>query len=112
MVTKFPYEVPEEYAHLPQLLGRAVVELETTRGNIDIVVDGYSAPVNGGNFVDLVNRGFYDGMNFNAAKDTFLQAGDPPGSTAGFIDPNTGEYRAIPLEVLVAGDENLLINTL
>ena len=105
MITGFPYEVPEEYAHLPQLLGRAVVELETTRGNIDIVVDGYSAPVNGGNFVDLVNRGFYDGMYFNAAKDTFLQAGDPVGSTAGFIDPNTGEYRAIPLEVLVAGDD-------
>lgn len=105
MITEFPYEIPEEYAHLPQLLGRAVVELETTRGNIDIVIDGYSAPVNGGNFVDLVQRGFYDGVNFDYAKDTFLQAGNPTDSTAGFIDPNTGEYRAIPLEVLVAGDE-------
>ena len=104
MVRGFPYEIPEAYAHLPQLLGRAVVELETTKGNIDIVVDGYSAPVNGGNFVDLVQRGFYDGLNFDRAEDTYLQAGDPPGPTAGFIDPNTGEYRAIPLEVLVAGD--------
>ena len=105
MVRGFPYEVPEEYANLPQLLGRAVVELETTKGNIDIVVDGYSAPVNGGNFVDLVQRGFYDGINFDRAEVNFLQAGDPPGPTAGFIDPNTEEYRAIPLEVLVSGDE-------
>ena len=105
MVTEFPYEVPEKYAYLPQLLGRAVVELETTKGNIDIVIDGYSAPVNGGNFVDLVQRGFYDGVNFDRAEVNFLQAGDPPGPTAGFIDPNTEEYRAIPLEVLVAGDE-------
>lgn len=105
MVRGFPYEVPEKYAYLPQLLGRAVVELETTKGDIDIVVDGYSAPVNGGNFVDLVQRGFYDGLSFDRAEINFLQAGDPPGSTAGFIDPDTGEYRAIPLEVLVAGDE-------
>lgn len=105
MVTEFPYEVPEAYAYLPQLLGRAVVEMETTRGTIDIIVDGYSAPVNGGNFVDLVQKGFYDGASFDYAKDTYLQAGDPPGPTAGFIDPNTGEYRAIPLEVLVAGDK-------
>ena len=105
MVRGFPYEVPEEYAYLPQLLGRAVVELETTKGNIDIVVDGYSAPVNGGNFVDLVQRGFYDGVNFDRAEVNYLQAGDPPGPTAGFIDPNTEEYRAIPLEVLVAGDD-------
>ena len=105
MVTGFPYEVPEEYAYLPQLLGRALVELETTKGNIDIVVDGYSAPVNGGNFVDLVQRGFYDGLSFDKAEVNFLQAGDPPGPEAGFIDPNTGEYRAIPLEVLVAGDD-------
>ena len=27
-----------------------------------MVVDGYSAPVSGGNFVDLVNRGIYNGM--------------------------------------------------
>ncbi len=105
MVTGFPYEVPEEYAYLPQLLGRALVELETTKGNIDIVVDGYSAPVNGGNFVDLVQRGFYDGLSFDKAEVNFLQAGDPPGPEAGFIDPNTGEYRAIPLEILVAGDD-------
>lgn len=106
MVTKYPFEVPEEYAYLPQLLGRATVALETNKGDLEIVVDGYSAPVNGGNFVDLVQRGFYDGLDFNRAEEFYiLQAGDPPGEADGFIDPDTNEYRAIPIEVLVEGDE-------
>ncbi|MFW6295943.1 MAG: peptidylprolyl isomerase [Halothece sp.] len=104
MVTDFPYEVPEEYANLPQLKGRATVKMETEKGDILIVVDGYSAPVTAGNFVDLVQRGFYDGLEFIRAEGFTLQAGDPPGPEEGFIDPNTGEYRAIPLEVLVRGD--------
>jgi len=33
-----------------------------------------------------------------------LQTGDPAGPEDGFIDPDTGKYRAIPLEVLVQGD--------
>ncbi len=106
MVVGYPFEVPEEYANLPQLLGRATVEMETNKGNLKVVVDGYSAPVNGGNFVDLVKRGFYDGLDFNRAEDFYiLQAGDPPGDADGFIDPKTNEYRAIPMEVLVKGDE-------
>ncbi|MEM8721700.1 MAG: peptidylprolyl isomerase [Cyanobacteria bacterium P01_G01_bin.39] len=106
MVTEYPFEVPEEYAYLPQLLGRATVALETNKGDLEIVVDGYSAPVNGGNFIDLVDRGFYDGLDFNRAEDFYiLQAGDPPGEADGFIDPQTNEYRAIPIEVLVKGDD-------
>ena len=106
MVVGYPFEVPEEYANLPQLLGRATVEMETNKGNLKLVVDGYSAPVNGGNFVDLVERGFYDGLDFNRAEDFYiLQAGDPPGDADGFIDSQTNEYRAIPIEVLVKGDE-------
>lgn len=106
MVVGYPYEVPAEYAYLPQLLGRATVAIKTNKGDLEVVVDGYSAPVNGGNFVDLVNRGFYDGLDFNRAEDFYiLQAGDPPGEADGFIDPKTNEYRAIPIEVLVKGDD-------
>ena len=107
MVVDYPFEVPEEYSDLPQLLGRATVAMETNKGNLTVVIDGYSAPVNGGNFVDLVQRGFYDGLEFNRAEDFYiLQAGDPPGEADGFIDPKTNEYRAIPLEVLVKGDDS------
>lgn len=105
MVQGFPYEVPAEYSNLPQLKGRATVEMKTNKGTITLVVDGYSAPVTAGNFVDLVQRGFYDGLEFIRAEESYvLQTGDPLGPDEGFIDPVTGKYRAIPLEILVQGD--------
>lgn len=105
MVEEFPFSVPEEYADLPQLKGRATVEMETTQGDLTIVVDGYSAPISAGNFVDLVDRGFYDGLEINRVNDFAVQTGDPPGPEQGFVNPETGEYRSIPLEILVRGDE-------
>lgn len=105
MVKGFPYEVPAEYSHLPQLKGRATIEFQTSKGPITAIVDGYSAPVTAGNFVDLVKRGFYNGLPFTRAEESYvLQVGDPPGSEVGFIDPDTNQYRAIPLEILVKGD--------
>lgn len=106
MVEGFPYDVPEEYASLPQLKGRATIKIETNEGPVTVVVDGYSAPVTAGNFVDLIQRGFYNGMTFDRAEENYvLQTGDPNGPDTGFIDPKTKEYRAIPLEILVEGDE-------
>ncbi|MFQ4139724.1 peptidylprolyl isomerase [Nodosilinea sp. PGN35] len=106
MVKAFPFEVPEEYSHLPQLKGRATVEIATNKGTMQAVIDGYSAPVTGGNFIDLVQRGFYDGMEFTRAEDNYvLQTGDPAGPEDGFVDPKTKTYRAIPLEILVKGDD-------
>jgi peptidylprolyl isomerase len=102
MITKFPFEIPSEYSNLPQLLGRATIEMETTKGNLTIVVDGYSAPINAGNFVDLVQRGFYNGLDFSRGGDDFvIQSGDPKGEEDGFVDPKTGKYRSIPMEVLI-----------
>lgn len=106
MVTKFPFEVPAKYANLPQLKGRATVAVETDKGRITVVVDGYSAPVTAGNFVDLVDRGFYDGLPFIRSEESYvLQTGDPEGKEVGFIDPATGKYRNVPLEVLVREDK-------
>lgn len=106
MVQEFPFEVPSEYSNLPQLKGRATVEMTTSKGSLTIVLDGYSAPVTAGNFVDLVQRGFYNDMPFIRAEESYvLQTGDPKGPEQGFIDPTTGKYRAIPLEILVRGDK-------
>jgi peptidylprolyl isomerase len=70
------------------------------------VVDGYNAPVTAGNFVDLVDRGFYDGLPFIRSEESYvLQTGDPEGKEVGFIDPATGKYRNVPLEVLVRGEK-------
>ncbi|MEG3862209.1 peptidylprolyl isomerase [Microcoleus sp. herbarium12] len=106
MVTKFPFEVPAKYANLPQLKGRATVAVETEKGTITLVLDGYSAPVTAGNFVDLVDRGFYDGLPFIRSEESYvLQTGDPEGKEEGFIDPGTGKYRNVPLEVLVRDEK-------
>lgn len=109
MVTKFPFAIPTEYQDLPQLKGRATIEIKTNKGDMTIEVDGYSAPITAGNFVDLVQRKFYDGLKFTRAEESYVvQTGDPDGPDAGFIDPQTGEYRAIPLEILVKGDSEPL----
>ncbi|MGB2924392.1 MAG: peptidylprolyl isomerase [Limnothrix sp.] len=105
MIAEYPTTIPSEYDNLPRLLGRATVEIKTTQGDLTVVVDGYNAPINAGNFVDLVQRGFYDGLPFTRAEDLYiLQTGDPDGSAVGFIDPNTKEYRAIPMEIMQKGD--------
>jgi peptidylprolyl isomerase len=109
MVKGFPFEVPAEYSNLPQLKGRATVLMKTSKGEVTIIADGYSAPVTAGNFVDLVQRGFYNGLEFTRAEQSYvLQAGDPPGKDEGFIDPKTRQYRGIPLEILVKGDSKPL----
>ncbi len=111
MVQKFPFAVPEAYANLPQLKGRATIEIKTSKGSMTAVVDGYNAPVTAGNFVDLVQRGFYNGLPFTRAEESYvLQAGDPPGKEVGFVDPKTKQYRAIPLEILIKGDAAPLYN--
>ena len=101
LIASFPYEVPAKYAQLPQLKGRALVELVTEKGNAIITVDGYSAPVNAGQFIDLVQKGFYDGLTFTRADENYyLQTGDPEGEIDGYIDPQTGKERNVPMEVL------------
>ncbi|KAJ4824723.1 Peptidyl-prolyl cis-trans isomerase, chloroplastic [Turnera subulata] len=76
MVDGFPYEVPEEYKDMPLLKGRAAVDMKVKvkdNPNLDecvfhIVLDGYNAPVTAGNFLDLVERHFYDGMEIQRGK--------------------------------------------
>ena len=66
-----------------------------------MVADGYNAPVSAGNFVDLVNKGFYDGLTIQRADGFVVQTGDPDGKADGYVDPATGEIRTIPVEVKV-----------
>jgi len=113
MVPGFPYDVPADYSNLPQLKGRATLELkmklkDPAKRSLDydnftmtMVVDGYNAPVTAGNFVDLVKRKFYDGMEIQRSDGFVVQTGDPSGPSEGFIDPGTGEIRRIPFEVMV-----------
>ena len=105
MVPEFPVNIPDDYQSLPQLKGRAVVALDTSKGLITIVVDGYNAPITAGNFLDLVQREFYDNLTFTRGDEAYvIQSGNPEGPQAGFIEPDTGQYRSIPLEVAIKGD--------
>ena len=111
LVKEFPFAIPPEYDALPRLLGRATVRLSTTKGDLITVVDGFNAPLTAGAFVDLVQRGFYDGLPFNRAEDFYvLQTGDPQGPGDGFIDPSTKAERQVPLEIRVPGQADPYYN--
>ena len=100
------FAIPAQFDALPRLLGRATVEIDTSKGRLTAVVDGYNAPLTAGAFVDLVQKGFYDGLPFTRAEDFYvLQTGDPKGPESGYIDPTTKSERTVPLEIRVPGEE-------
>ncbi|MEB3355939.1 MAG: peptidylprolyl isomerase [Synechococcales bacterium] len=104
---------------LPQLAGPAAVEMVVNGEAITVNVDGENAPVTAGNFVDLVNRGVYDGVAFHRVvrepEPFVVQGGDPQSKdpsvppaqlgTGNFIDPTTGAPRYIPLEIKPEGGD-------
>lgn len=115
MVKGFPFEVPAEYSDYAQLKGRATLEMNYTLNEsrdtggkatrtMTIVLDGYNAPVSAGNFIDLVQRKWYDGMEIQRADGFVVQTGKPK-KGENFVDPDTGKVRTIPLEVKVAGEK-------
>lgn len=75
--------------------------IETNKGTITVELYSDKAPITAGNFIDLVERGFYDGLKFHRYEPGFvIQGGDPRGNgTGGFVDPQTGRERRIKLEV-------------
>lgn len=107
---------PTPTTELPRLDGKATVVLQVKGQPITIEVDGTAAPVTAGNFVDLVNRGVYEGLSFHRVEPGFVvQGGDPQSKdpqtppellgTGGFIDPQTNQPRTIPLEITPAGGQ-------
>ena len=110
------------FENLPRLNGTATVELIVDGESIIIEVNGNDAPITAGNFVDLVQRGIYDGVAFHRVIEGFVAQGGDPQSLdpnfpidnlggGGFIDPQTGEERNIPLEIKLEGDEEPTYNT-
>mmetsp|Transcript_18747 Transcript_18747/g.39015 ORF Transcript_18747/g.39015 Transcript_18747/m.39015 type:complete len:436 (-) Transcript_18747:39-1346(-) len=110
-----PFDLSSDAAGMPVLKGRAVVNAVVKHGNggkeftlddgsksdtleLTMVIDGYRAPVTGGNFVDLVNKKHYDGMVINSVDDLFVNAG----STNGYSE--NGKVRTIPLEIFYKKD--------
>lgn len=110
------------YADLPRLEGTATVVMTVNGGPITIALDGTKAPITAGNFVDLAQKGVYDNTLFHRVirePDPFVvQGGDPQSQdpsvptqllgTGNYTDPDTGEARYIPLEILPSGEDEPL----
>jgi peptidylprolyl isomerase len=111
VVGSFPFNIPAEFNDLPRLLGRATVAFHTNKGNITATVDGFNAPLTAGAFVDLAQKGFYNGLPFTRAEDFYvLQTGDPKGPAEGYVDPQSKTERRVPLEIMVPGADGPLYN--
>ena len=81
---QFPYNIPKEFDNLPRLLGRATVNIKTSKGEMKAIVDGFNAPLTAGAFIDLSSKNFYNNLPINRAEEFFvLQTGDPIGDEIG-----------------------------
>lgn len=70
-----------------------LVLMETNKGDIRIKLYLDKAPITAGNFRDLIEQGFYDGIIFHRVIDGFMiQGGDPTGTGTG------GSGKTIPDE--------------
>jgi peptidyl-prolyl cis-trans isomerase B (cyclophilin B) len=108
---------PTLTAQLPRLEGNATVVLQVDGQPITIAIDGKAAPITAGNFVDLVQKGVYDGTSFHRVvrdpQPFVVQGGDPQSKdanvppealgTGSYNDPATGQPRYIPLEIQPEG---------
>lgn len=103
---------------LPRLEGKATVVITVKGSPITVEVDGTNAPITAGNFVDLVQKGVYDGTVFHRVvrqpQPFVVQGGDPQSKdpkissqlwgTGGYVDPKTNSERRIPLEIKPQGE--------
>lgn len=75
--------------------------IQTNKGTITIRLFRQFAPKTVDNFIDLAQRGFYNGLRWHRVVPGFVvQAGCPKGDgTGGYSDPQTGQARTLALEL-------------
>jgi peptidyl-prolyl cis-trans isomerase B (cyclophilin B) len=88
----------------------ATATIGTTKGDIDVEIFTEGAPKAANNFLDLAEKGFYDGVIFHRVVPGFvIQGGDPTGTGTGgpgykFADePVQGDYYRGTLAMANAG---------
>ena len=109
--TEFPYSIPSEFDNLPRLIGRAKVNIKTSKGDMKAIIDGYNAPLTSGAFIDLSSKQFYSNLPINRAEEFFvLQTGDPIGDEIGYVDPETNQERHVPLEIRIPNENDTFYN--
>ncbi len=71
--------------------------LETVKGTIKFELKESEAPITTKNFIELTQKGFYNGLTFHRVEPGFvIQGGDPKGDGTG------GSGKTIPLEIAPA----------
>ncbi|XP_059277091.1 peptidyl-prolyl cis-trans isomerase CYP37, chloroplastic isoform X1 [Lycium ferocissimum] len=110
--------LPQQYLKYPRLTGRGIVEFTVEKvdgsafspeaageakstAKIQVVIDGYSAPLTAGNFAKLVVDGAYDGMKLTCANQAILSDSEV-GKTTGY---------SVPLEIKPSGQFEPLYRT-
>ncbi len=58
--------------------GDEIAVIETSKGTIKVQLAGKDAPIHVGNFVELANKGFYDGLRFHRYVEGFVIQGGCP----------------------------------
>lgn len=67
-----------------QTVKRPIAVVETTMGTFKFELYSDKAPLTAKNFIDLANKGFYNGVIFHrVVKDFVIQGGDPTGTGSG-----------------------------
>jgi peptidyl-prolyl cis-trans isomerase B (cyclophilin B) len=63
---------------------RLIAVIDTSKGEIRVELNARAAPTTVANFVNLVQRGFYNGLTFHRIERNFMaQGGDPLGTGSG-----------------------------
>ncbi|KAH8953098.1 hypothetical protein BDL97_08G005500 [Sphagnum fallax] len=116
--TGLAFLVPTPYQQYPRLTGRATAEFTVEKGDgssftvatgggpqkvgiLEVVLDGYSAPLTAGNFADLVLKGAYDGIKLRSTEQAILSDTETLDSVG----------RALPIEILPSGEFQPLYRT-
>ncbi len=78
------FGVEELYTPQYKPTGKEIAVITTSKGVIRVQLAGNDAPIHVGNFVELAQKGFYNGLTFHRyVPDFVIQGGDPKGDGTG-----------------------------
>ena len=78
------FGVEELYTPQYKPTGKEIAVITTSKGVIRVQLAGNDAPIHVGNFVELAQKGFYNGLTFHHyVPDFVIQGGDPKGDGTG-----------------------------
>lgn len=86
--------IGENTVSSPEQTLNRVATIVTDKGTIKFELYENEAPITTKNFIELAQKGFYDGLTFHRVEPQFvIQGGDPKGDGTG------GSEKTIPLEI-------------